>query len=115
MLVRVALRTFGMVIGIVGALLAFIVTFIHFIFKTIVANGLGTGHTPTGIAASILALIGALIAIPFPVVSGALMLIAGIVMIFVAGGLGALPFFVLAVAALLVFLDRGKKRTEARA
>ena len=108
-LLRDAFRVIGMVVGIVGALLAFIVTIIHFIFKAIVSNGLGTGHTPTGIALSILALIGALIALPFPLVSGVLMLIAGIGMFFVAGGLGALPFFVLAIAALLVFLDRNRR------
>ena len=115
MLVRVTLRVFGMVIGIIGALLAFIITIVHFTLKAIQVQAIGSGHTPTGLAMSVLALIGALIALPFPTVSAIVMLIAGVVMIYVAGGLGVLPFFVLAVAAVLVFLDRGRKKAAERA
>ena len=113
-LIRDGLRVIGMVVGILGAILAFLFTIIHFFVKAIEANGLGTGHTPTGIAMSILALIGALLALPFPIVSAVLMLVAGIVMVLVAGGWGVIPLIVLAIAALLVFLDRNR-RVAARA
>jgi len=115
MLVRLTLRVFGMVIGIIGALLAFIITLVHFTMKAIEVQAIGSGHTPTGLAMSGLALIGALIAVPFPVVSAIAMLIAGAVMLYVAGALGAAPLIVLAVAALLVFLDRGRRKATERA
>ncbi|HEV7125943.1 MAG TPA: hypothetical protein VGN32_00695 [Ktedonobacterales bacterium] len=104
------LRGVGMLVGIVGALLGLLFTFIHFGVK--VADGaFGTGHTPTAIAMSILAFIGALLAIPFPVVSSAIMLVAGIVLIFAIQGFGVVPFIFLLIAAALVFLDRRKKVT----
>jgi hypothetical protein len=101
-------RTLAMVVGVVGALLAFIITVINFFIKNISAGGLGNAHTPTGITMSLLALVGALIALPFPLTSAAAMLVAGVVMLFVAGGLGAIPLIVLAIAAVLAFLDRKK-------
>ncbi len=112
-LLRDAFRIIGMVVGIVGAIIAFIIVAINFTVKAF-AVGIGTGHTPTGIAMAILALIGALLALPFPRVSSALMLIAGIVLVLIAGWLGVIPLVVLAIAALLVFLDRNK-RAAARA
>lgn len=109
------LRLIGGIIGIIGAIVALIVTLVNFAVKAFM-NGLGTAHTPTGIGMTILALIGAVIAIFFPRTSSVLMLIAGIVMIFVAGAWGVIPLVILAVAALLVFLDRNpKKKTVATA
>jgi hypothetical protein len=105
------LRLVGAVIGIIGAIVALIVTLINFGVKAIQNGGLGTAHTPTGIGMFILALIGAIIAFFFPKTSSALMLIAGIVMIFVAGVAGVIPLVILAIAALIVFFDQNKKTT----
>ena len=101
-------RAVGMVIGIIGAILALLVTFINFFVKNIQAGSLGNAHTPTGILMTILAFVGAIIALPFPIASAILMIIGGIGMIFVAGAFGALPLIVLVVAAIIVFLDRNK-------
>lgn len=112
-ILRDALRIIGMVVGIVGAILAFIIIIINFTVKAFTI-GPGSAHTPTGIAMSILALIGALLALPFPVVSVVLMLIAGIVMVLIAGWLGVIPLVVLVIASLLVLLDRNRRATTAR-
>jgi hypothetical protein len=101
-------RTLAMAIGIAGAVVALIVTFINFLVKNISAGGLGNAHTPTGLALSILAGVGAVLALPFPMTSAVLMLLAGIGMLFVAGGWGVIPLIVLGVAALFAFLDRKK-------
>jgi len=106
---RLVGRTAAMAIGIIGAILAFVITIINFSIKAIGTGALGSAHTPTGIAMSVLALIGALIAVPFPMTAAVVMLVAGIVMIFVAGGLGIIPLVFLAVAALLAFMDRRKE------
>jgi hypothetical protein len=104
------LRGIGMIVGIVGALLGLLFTFIHFGVK--LADGaFGTAHTPTAIAMSIIAFLGALLAIPFPVVSAVVMLVAGIVLIIAIQGFGVVPFIFLLIAAALVFLDRRKKVT----
>ncbi|GEM_PF-1906085 len=107
------MRLIGAAIGIIGAIVALIITLIHFTVSAI-QNGLGQAHTPTGIGMFILALIGAIIAFFFPRTSSVLMLIAGIVMIFVAGWAGVIPLVILAIAAIIVFLDRNPKpRTTA--
>ena len=108
-ILKLAGRTLAMVIGILGAIVALIITLLNFTVK-LFAIGFGNAHTPTGIAMSILALIGALIAIPFPTVSALLMVIAGIVMLFVAGGWGILPLIILVIAAIFAFLDRRTRR-----
>jgi len=108
-ILNLAGRTLAMVIGILGAIVAFIITILNFTVKLFTV-GFGNAHTPTGIAMSIIALIGALIAIPFPTVSAVLMVIAGIVMLFVAGGWGILPLIILAIAAIFAFLDRHHAR-----
>jgi hypothetical protein len=100
-------RAGAMVLGIIGAILAFIITLVNFGIKAS-TEGLGSAHTPTGLAMGVLALVGAFIALPFPMTSAVAMLVAGIVMIFVAGGLGVIPLVFLAAAALLAFLDRRK-------
>ncbi|HLY32823.1 MAG TPA: hypothetical protein VKQ36_17500 [Ktedonobacterales bacterium] len=105
-------RLAGAVIGIIGAIVALIITIVHFTISAI-QNGLGSAHTPTGIGMTILALIGALIAVFFPRTSSVLMLIAGIVMIFVAGLAGIIPLVILAIAAVVVFLDRHPKQRAA--
>jgi hypothetical protein len=107
-IMNLAGRTLAMGIGIAGAVVALIVTFINFLVKNIQAGGLGNAHTPTGIAMAILAGVGAVLALPFPMTSAVLMLIAGIGMLFVAGGWGAIPLVILAVGALFAYLDRKK-------
>jgi hypothetical protein len=99
-------RTLALAVGVVGAILALITTTINFFIKNISAGGLGNAHTPTGIAMSLLALVGVLLALPFPLTSAVIMLVAGVVMLFVAGGLGTIPLVVLAIAAILAYLDR---------
>lgn len=107
-ILRFAGRTVALVIGLVGAVVALFITFINFFIKNIAAGGLGNAHTPTGIFLSLLAGVGALLAFFFPTAAAVLMLLAGIGMLFVAGGWGVIPLIILAVAALLAFLDRSR-------
>ncbi len=107
---KLAGRTVAMIVGILGAVVALVVTIINFGVKNIEAGSLGNAHTPTGLGMTLLAFIGALIALPFPTVSAILMLIAGIVMVLVAGWLGVIPLIIMALAALFAFLDRPSRR-----
>jgi hypothetical protein len=105
-ILRFAGRTVALVVGLFGALIAFFVTIINFFSKNIAAGGLGNAHTPTGIFLTLLAAVGAVLALLFPRVAAVLMLVAGVGMLFVAGWLGVIPLVILAIAALLAFLDR---------
>jgi hypothetical protein len=107
-ILRFAGRTVALVVGLLGALAAFFVTIINFFIKNIAAGGLGNAHTPTGLLLSVLAGIGAVLALLLPRVAAVLMLVAGVGMLFVAGWLGVIPLVILAIAALLAFLDRSR-------
>jgi hypothetical protein len=107
------LRILATVIGLVGALMALVAVVFHVVI-TDSRNGLGNGHFPTGLLMFFLALIGALIAYPFPVVAALLMVIAAIGLFLIAhiASWLAIPF--LLIAAILAFLDRNKGRAAAR-
>jgi hypothetical protein len=107
---NIAARTVGMIIGLVGAVIAFVIT----IF-TVAARHIGdlvnpgttaTSHGFLGIVAFIVGLVGALLALPSPIVSAVLMVIAGLLMLYVAGAWGIIPLVLLVVGAVLVYLDR---------
>ena len=111
-ILKLAGRTLGMIIGVIGAFVALLVT----IF-TVVAGHLekainpGTGgstHGFIGFLSFLVGLIGALIAIPFPSAAALLMVVAGLAMIYVAGAWAILGAPLLIIGAILAFLDRSR-------
>lgn len=112
-ILNMAGRLVAMILGIIGALLALIVTLFSVIgFHT---NQLfevtGTSsHGFIGFLCFVVGLIGALLSFPAATVAAVLMALSGLMMIYVAGGWGVIPLIFLGLAAILAFLDRGKAR-----
>lgn len=112
---NIAGRTLGMILGIVGAVLALIITIVtvaaHHIGDIVDPSSVGhASHGFLGTVAFIVGLIGALLALPSAIVAAVLMLVAGLLMLYVAGGWGVIPLIFLGLGAVLVFLDRGGAR-----
>jgi hypothetical protein len=111
---NIAGRTLGMILGLVGAVLAFVITLFtvagRHIGDIVNPSSAGTSHGFLGTVAFIIGLVGALLALPSATVSAVLMLIAGLLMLYVAGGWGVIPLILLGLGAVLVFLDRNAAR-----
>jgi hypothetical protein len=113
-ILNLAGRTLGMIVGIIGALLALIVT----IFTVIGAHAselfnvanTSKSHGFLGTVAFVVGLVGALLSLPSAMVAAILMAIAGLLMLYVAGGWGIIPLIFLGLGAILVFLDRGGRK-----
>lgn len=112
-ILNIAGRTLAMILGVVGALLALIVTLFSVIaFHTEQLFDISGKHSHgfIGFLCFVVGLIGALLSIPSATVAAVLMAVAGLVMLYVAGGWGIIPLIFLGLAAILAFLDRGKAR-----
>lgn len=112
-ILNLAGRTVGMIVGIIGALLALIVTLFSVIaFHTEQLFDVSGKHSHgfIGFLCFVVGLIGALLSLPSAMVAAVLMAVAGLVMLYVAGGWGIIPLIFLGLAAILVFLDRGRAR-----
>lgn len=112
-LFNIAGRILGMIVGLVGAVIALVETILSVggkWFEVMTGVGNPTSHGFLGTIAFILALVGALIALPFGTASAVLMAIAGLMMLYVVGGWGIIPLIFLGLAAILVYLDRGSAR-----
>lgn len=112
-------RVVAMIVGIVGSLLALLVTTITVVayhlnqlFDTSGLLDTRRSHGFVGLLSFVVGIIGSLLALLFPSTAAVLLLIAGLAMVYVAGGWGVVPLVVLGLAALLAFLDR---RRAARA
>lgn len=115
-ILKFAGRTLAMVVGVVGALVALLVTITTVVAKHVgdIVNpaSTGTSHGFIGFLCFIVGLIGALIAIPFPSAAALLMVIAGLAMIYVAGGWAIIGAPLLIIGAILAFLDRKKASAQ---
>lgn len=112
-ILNLAGRTLGMIVGIIGALLALLITIITVIaYHTDQLFDVSGKHSHgfLGTVAFVVGLVGALLSLPSATVAAVLMAIAGLLMLYVAGGWGIIPLIFLGVAAVLVFLDRGGRR-----
>jgi hypothetical protein len=111
---NIAGRTLGMILGLVGAILAFVITLFtvagRHIGDIVNPGTTGTSHGFLGTVAFIVGLVGALLALPSATVGAVLMLVAGLLMLYVAGAWGVIPLIFLGLGAVLAFLDRGSAR-----
>ncbi len=117
---KLAGRVAALVIGIVGSVVALIVTLITVVafhtnqlFDTSGLTNTSHSHGFIGFLCFVLGVIGSLAAILFPGFATLLLLIAGLVMLYVAGGWGLIPLVILALAAWLAFADRSSARARA--
>jgi hypothetical protein len=110
---RFALRTVALVIGVVGFVIGLIVNFaystFHFIGDMMGAD-VRQSHGVIGFLVLVVGLVGALLAPFSAVVSAVLMLAVGIALFFILHWAALLvsPFFI--VAAVIAFLDRSASR-----
>ena len=115
-ILKLAGRTLAMIVGIVGAIVALLVTIISVvgghIDKAINPAAQGSTHGFIGTLCFIVGLIGALIAIPFPSAAALLMVVAGLAMIYVAGWGAIIGAPLLIIGAILAYLDRKKASAQ---
>jgi hypothetical protein len=116
--VRFALRIVAAVIGVVGAIVAFIVNALYSgIHDVMKASGAFSGRTHgfIGLLLVVVGLVGAFAGIPWPIAGAVLMLIAGLGFIYVVHwwALVASPLFIL--AAVLAYMDRNKEKAPVKA
>jgi hypothetical protein len=115
-ILNIAGRIIAMVLGIIGAIIALIEVIVSVGSKWFEqATGVGnpTSHGFLGTLAFLLGIIGALLALPFGEAGAVLMAIAGLIMLYVTGWVGIIPFIFLILGAILAYLDRGAKRRAA--
>ena len=116
---KLAGRVAALVIGLVGSIVALIVTLVSVVaFHTnqlFDTSSVATGHSHgfIGFLCFVLGVIGSLAALLFPGFAALLLLIAGLVMLYVAGGWGVIPLIILALAAWLAYADRSTARRRA--
>ncbi len=104
---KIALRMLATIIGIVGSIVALIVSISASVIKDLSGNH-NTAHGFIGLLLVIISFLGALVAVPFPVVAAVLMLIGGLGMIYVAGVGAIIGAPLLLIAAVLAYMDRAK-------
>ncbi len=107
--VRFSLRTIGMIIGLVGAVLGLIVQLLYSTFHVlgrVAGVAADSSHFFGGIFLLLIGTVGAFMAPVLPIVSSVLLVIAGIGFFFAVGwwALIVSPFFL--VAAVLVFSNQ---------
>jgi hypothetical protein len=106
---RFAMRTVAMIVGLIGAVLALVVTILYAVFHVL---GLVTGLTQDvphfffGLFVTLLGTAGAFLAPILPIIAAVLLAIAGVAFFFVVGWWACFvsPFFL--VAAALTFSKR---------
>jgi hypothetical protein len=108
--VKIALRLLATIIGIVGSIVALIVSISASVIKDATGNH-NQAHGFVGLLLVVISFIGALIAVPFPVTAALLMLIGGLGMIYVAGFGAIIGAPLLLIAAALAYMDRAKTST----
>ena len=109
-MLKLALRTVGMLLGLLAAALMLIVDILYSLTHTLSElAGRNTGNTTTffiGLMVTIFGLVGALLADPWPMASVVMMVVAAVVFFFLVGAWALIPAVFFAIAILIVFFDR---------
>ena len=109
-MLKLALRTIGMLLGLLAAALMLIVDILYSLTHALSElAGHNTGNTTTffiGLMVTIFGLVGALLADPWPMASVAMMVVAAVVFFFLVGAWALIPAVFFAIAILIVFFDR---------
>lgn len=111
---NIAGRIVALILGIIGSIIALIEVIVSVSTRHIgdLMNpaSTSTSHGFLGTLAFIIGIVGSLIGLPFGEIGAILLAIAGLLMLYVTGWAGIIPFIFLIVAAVLMYLDRGAKR-----
>ncbi len=113
---RTALRVLAAIIGIVGAVVALIVNIVYSGVNDLLnVSGLSVHHSHgfVGLLLVVVGVIGALVAIPRPVVGALLLLVAGLGFIVIVHWWAFIASPLLLLAAVLAYMDRNKAQAKA--
>jgi hypothetical protein len=110
--VKIALRMLATIVGLVGSVVALITDFATSLFKDFTGNH-ANSHGIIGLVLTIVAFVGALVAVPFPVMAAVLLLVAGVGLFFALGVSAIIPAIFLIPAAILAYMDRSKDSSKA--
>jgi hypothetical protein len=105
---QMALRFLSTIIGVIGAVVALIVSLSSTILHAIGVTD--QSHGVVGFLLFLVALVGAFLAIPFPASAGVLMLLAGLGYIYVVGWGALIASPLLILAAIIAYRDRSKQQ-----
>jgi hypothetical protein len=109
---KVLTRTSALVVGLVGAIIGFLVNMLYSMFHflgRIAGITANQSHFFIGTGLAILAAIGAMVAAGTPEVGALLLAVAGIGFFFVMGWWAIIPAIFLFVAAMVAFLGRTRQ------
>ena len=112
-ILRLAGRVVALIIGLIGSAISLAITIITVVaFHTSQLFDVGGSHSHgfIGFLAFLVGLIGSLVALFSPTTGAVLLVIAGLVMLYVAGLWGIIPLVILVIAALIAWADRGRAR-----
>ena len=115
-MLKLALRTIGMILGLLASALVLIIDILYSLTNTLVKASGHTGvdsHFFIGLLVTLIGVVGAFLADPLPDVSVILMLIAAVGFFFLVGPWAIIPGIVFLIALVIVFLDRGHAKKAA--
>ncbi|HEV2239298.1 MAG TPA: hypothetical protein VGR57_21760 [Ktedonobacterales bacterium] len=105
---KIALRMLAMIVGLIGSVLALVFDFITSVIKDLTGHH-NQSHGILGLVLTIVAFIGALLAVPSGMIGAVLLVIAGVGLFFVLGvGPAIIPAIFLLGAAVLAYMDRSR-------
>ncbi len=111
-MLKLAMRTVGMVIGLLAGAVMLIIDILYSLAHTIermAGYPRDTSHFFIGLLVTIIGVVGAFLADPLPVASVVMMLIAAIGFFFLVGAWATIPAILFAIAIIIVFVDRGRR------
>jgi hypothetical protein len=115
-MLKLALRTIGMILGLLASALVLIIDILYSLTNTLVKASGHTGvdsHFFLGLLITLIGVIGSFLADPLPDVSVLLMIIAAVGFFFLVSAWAIIPAIIFLIALVIVFLDRGHKAKAA--
>ncbi len=110
---KLAMRTVGMIFGLLGAVLMLLVDILYSLFHTLsrlAGYSADTTHFFIGLMVTIFGLVGAFLADPMPITSVVMMLAAMIAFFLLTGAWAIIPAVFFVIAILIIFFDRSRRR-----
>ncbi|HZC07868.1 MAG TPA: hypothetical protein VE338_19685 [Ktedonobacterales bacterium] len=112
-MLKLALRTIGMILGLLASAIVLIIDILYSLTNTLDKLAGNTGfssHFFIGLLVTLIGVVGAFLADPLPMASVLLMLIAAIGFFFLVGAWAIIPGVIFLIALALVFFDRNRAK-----
>jgi hypothetical protein len=115
-MLKLALRTVGMILGLLASALVLIIDILYSLTNTLVKASGHTGvdsHFFIGLLVTLIGVVGSFLADPLPTASVVLMLIAAVAFFFLVGAWAIIPGIIFLIAIAIVFFDRSRAKSRA--